>query len=105
MSAPLRHPVNPAGVVRRETAPRINSTVPCALHGAECNWPACDPSCAGRPGNPKPEVVYLDLDIPDGDYLGADPLTVFRANYERKRLDDAKYDNRGDRLLMALEGD
>lgn len=47
----------------------------------------------------------LDLDLPDGLYEDLDILTAGRLNAERKRLDDAKFDNRGDRLLMALEGD
>jgi hypothetical protein len=58
MNAPFPLPAIPAASERQDdpkTNVHINSTVPCDLRGGECSWPACDPSCPGRPGNAAPE--------------------------------------------------
>lgn len=73
------------------SAPLVRPVIPAASERQEIT----------RPG----PVLYIDLDIPDGDYRGADPLAVFAANADRKAAADAAFDARPDRLWMAWEGD
>jgi hypothetical protein len=49
--------------------------------------------------------LVIDLDIPDSDYRGANPLAVFAANAERKLDEDSRFDNSSYRLRRAWEGD
>jgi hypothetical protein len=41
--------------------PRINSVVPCH-RGAECNWPACEAKCDGRPGNFSADAIDAKIE-------------------------------------------
>jgi len=65
------------------------------------------PAAADAPRETAPEVaeasavICIDLDIPDGNYHGVDPLTVFRLNHERKAQLDFDFDNSWDRDAFA----
>lgn len=43
------------------------STVPCHRGGSECKWPACDPSCDGRPGREWTQSQIDDHMLQDDD--------------------------------------
>ena len=86
MSAPLRHPVIPAGVVRQETAT-------CDRFGGTC----CPWSCCKAPIKRRAQTVELsdrcDLDIPESllaAFPGTDIVTLGRINAALKeRADNA----------------
>jgi hypothetical protein len=101
MNAPFPLPVVPAASEQQETAPATCDR----FGGACCSWACCKAPVKLRTAPVPAGDLYIDLNIPDADYNGADPLTVFAANHEHKAAADAAFDNRPDRLLLALEGD
>lgn len=50
----------------------MDSVIPCSKGGHHCSWPACPPTCAGRPGSEEMEEVFVDEDENDCDCIDAE---------------------------------